>query len=73
MGADANRKTTIYLPENLKRAVAREARRRNCSEAQVIRQAVAEAVRRPRPRAGIIDGELFGSDVDDSLEGFGER
>lgn len=66
-------KTTIYLPDDLKASVENEARRRGLSEAEVIRQAVAQAVRRPRPRAGIIDVEPLAERVDELLAGFGER
>ena len=66
-------KTTIYLPDELKTAVEVEARRRGLSEAEVIRRAVAAAVVRPRPRAGIVDGEPFAGRVDELLGGFGER
>ena len=68
-----DRKTTIYLPDDLKSAVERESRRRGCSEAQVIRDAVAAAVTRPRPAAGIISGEPFAERADELLAGFGER
>jgi predicted transcriptional regulator len=67
------RKTTIYLPDDLKSAIEREARRRRCSEAQVIRDAVAQAVGRPSPRPGLIAGEAFAERVDEALAGFGER
>ena len=50
-------KTTVYLPESIKSGVEREARLRSCSEAEVIRQAVADAVSRPVPRPGIIPGD----------------
>ena len=66
-------KTTIYLPDDLKVAVEREARRRGCSEAQVIRDAVTSAVIRPRPTAGLIDAEPMAARVDELLVGFGER
>lgn len=66
-------KTTIYLPADLKAAVEREARRRRLSEAEVIRQAIAETVRRPRPQAAIIDGEAFAERAEDLLAGFGDR
>ncbi len=67
-------KTTVYLPERLKRDLERQARRRSCSEAEVIRQAIADAVSRPEPRPGIIDGDSSWAErVDDYLEGFGER
>lgn len=68
-----DRKTTIYLPDDLKSAVERESRRRGCSEAQVIRDAVAAAVTRPRPAAGIISGEPIAERTDELLAGFGER
>ena len=66
-------KTTIYLPDELKAAVEQEARRRGVSEAEVIRQAIAGAVHRPTPRAGIIEGEPFAEQADELLAGFGER
>ncbi|MBN2113303.1 MAG: ribbon-helix-helix protein, CopG family [Acidimicrobiia bacterium] len=68
-----NTKTTIYLPEELKRGVEREARRLGQSEAEVIRRAIAAAVARPRPRPGIIDGEPMADRVDELLAGFGQR
>ena len=69
-------KTTVYLPDELKRAVAAAARRRSVSEAEVIRQAIADAVSGDRPAE---PGALFSSDVlmaddvDRHLHGFGER
>ncbi|MEE9415425.1 MAG: CopG family transcriptional regulator [Acidimicrobiales bacterium] len=67
------RKTTIYIPDDLKSAIEREALRRGCSEAQVIRDAVAAAVQRPRPNAGILDEEPIAARIDEFLVGFGER
>ncbi|MEO7556153.1 MAG: CopG family transcriptional regulator [Acidimicrobiales bacterium] len=66
-------KTTIYLPDDLKAAVEREALRRGISEAEVIRQAVAGAIVRPQPRFGIIDGEPIADRADELLADFGER
>lgn len=66
-------KTTVYLPDELKRALAREARRRGSSEAQVIREAIANAITRPRPNAGILDAEPFAEQTDEFLAGFGDR
>jgi predicted transcriptional regulator len=66
-------KTTVYLPDELKVAVEREARRRGVAEAEVIRQALAAAVARPLPRAGIIDGEPLAERADELLAGFGDR
>ncbi|MEA2902374.1 MAG: hypothetical protein QOH36_2261 [Actinomycetota bacterium] len=68
-----SRKTTIYLPDELKAAVEREAKRLGWSEAEVIRQAVAAAVHTPKPNPGVIDGEPFADQVDELLAGFGER
>jgi predicted transcriptional regulator len=68
-----SRKTTIYLPDSLKAAVEREAKRLQLSEAEVIRRAVAAAVQAPAPNAGIIDGEPFADGVDELLVGFGEQ
>ena len=66
-------KTTVYLPDELKARIEREARRRGCSEATVIRDAIGAALERPRPRAGIVDGEPIADRVDELLAGFGER
>ncbi len=67
------RKTTLYLPDDLKAAVEREARRRGCAEAEVIRSAISQSLRRPLPRAALIEGEPFAERADELLEGFGVR
>lgn len=46
---------------------------RGWSEAEVIRQAVAAAVKHPKPTAGIVGGEPIAERVDELLAGFGER
>jgi hypothetical protein len=67
-------KTTLYLPAGLKAAVERQARARGVAEAQIIREAIAAAVIRPAPRAGLIESqEPIASRVDELLEGFGSR
>lgn len=66
-------KTTVYLPADLKELITREARRRGVAEAEVIRTTLAEGLRRPKPRAGIITGPPIADRVDELLEGFGER
>ncbi len=67
-------KTTLYLPAELKDAVSREARRRGVAEAEVIRDAIAAAVTRPSPRAGLFaSGEPFADRTDQLLTGFGSR
>ncbi len=68
-----NSKTTIYLPDDLRDSVKAEAKRRGCSEAQVIRDAISRAVARPRPNAGILEAEPFAAQVDELLVGFGDR
>ena len=69
-----SKKTTVYLSDELKAALEREAKRTGESEAEVIRRAIKTAVSRPRPRAGIISsGELMADRVDELLEGFGEH
>jgi predicted transcriptional regulator len=67
------RKTTVYLPDDLKAALEREADMRGVSEAELIRAALTDAVRRPRPRAGLFRAEPFAERADDLLPGFGER
>lgn len=71
----AVQKTTLYLPDELKAAIEDEARRSGRSEAEVIRSAVAAAVRpvRPKPRAALFSGEPIARRVDELLAGFGER
>ncbi len=67
------RKTTVYLPDEIKSGVEREARLRSCSEAEFIRQAIGQALARAAPRAGIIAGDsAWAREVDDLLTGFGE-
>lgn len=66
-------KTTVYLPDDLKAAVAREARQRGVAEAEVIRDAIAAAVQRPAPRPGLFEAEPFAASIDVLLAGFGER
>jgi hypothetical protein len=68
------RKTTLYLPDGLKGAVEREARRRGIAEAEVIREAIARAIARPAPRAGLFASEEpLAARVDELLAGFGDR
>lgn len=71
-------RTTIYLPDELKRALTRIARREGRSEAELIREAVQEAVERRRaaaPRIPLFDRGLGDPDlarrVDEVLDGFG--
>ena len=67
-------KTTVYLPPELKEAVEREARHRGIAEAEVIREAIATALRRPAPRSGLFASDApFADRAEDLLAGFGER
>jgi CheY-like chemotaxis protein len=69
------KRTTVYFPEDLKSRLEAEAKRRNVTEAELIRVAVDKEVRRPRPRGGILTGDLGGltsENLDEYLEGFGE-
>lgn len=70
-------KTTVYLPDDLKRALKQAAARRGISEAEVIRSAIQREVGtlRPRPRAGLFSGDGVRIDwnSNDHLKGFGER
>ena len=72
-------KTTIYLPDELKRDIERAARDRNCSEAEVIRAAIAREVsggavsERPLPRFGLFrGGPGMSEETDELLKGYGE-
>ena len=67
-------KTTVYLPETLKRGVEQLARQRACSEAEVIRQAIEDAISRPKPKVAIIPGDSSWAErLDECMVGFGER
>lgn len=66
------RKTTIYLPDDLKKAIEREALRLGQSEAEIIRRAITQAVECPRPRGGLYRGEPIAETADELLSGFGE-
>jgi Arc/MetJ-type ribon-helix-helix transcriptional regulator len=70
-------RTSVYLPEELKRRLERTARDRRMSEAEVIRAALEEhtAKERPRPRLPLFRGSgktNIAERVDEILaEGFG--
>ena len=67
-------KTTIYLPDELKAAVEREAKLRGSSEAEVIRERDCgsgdSSAAEGWPHAS---GEPIAERVDELLKGFGER
>jgi metal-responsive CopG/Arc/MetJ family transcriptional regulator len=68
-------KTTLYLPESLKRHVEEIAKVRGCSETDVIRRAIELYVERPRPTLPLARGSgetTLAEGVDELLaEGFG--
>lgn len=71
-------KTTLYLPEDLKAAIARVAAERATSEAELIREALREKVRREpasRPTVPLFEEGLgdptVAERVDELLAGFG--
>jgi asparagine synthetase B (glutamine-hydrolysing) len=71
-------KTTVYLPDDLKLALARIASSSGRSEAELIREALGDLVRRsgaPRPVGALFSsGDSSLSDrVEEALAGFGER
>lgn len=72
------KKTTVYLPDELKAALEARARAEQCNEAELIREAVAERIARgpvPRPRLPLCEaglGDAHAAErVDALLEGFG--
>jgi len=71
------KKTTLYLPDALKRALERVARARGCSEADVVREALRtlaqeELVQPKLPLFESGDPDLA-ERVDELLAGFGEQ
>jgi CopG-like RHH_1 or ribbon-helix-helix domain, RHH_5 len=71
------RRTTVYLPDELKRAIERAADESNRSEAQFIRSALERAVNDlepPKPRLPLFasNDPTLAEHVDESLAGFGE-
>lgn len=71
------KKTTVYLPDDLKAALKRAAAERGQSEADLIRDAIGDSLRgveRPRPRLPLFhsDDPALAERVDEELRGFGE-
>lgn len=72
------RRTTIYLPDDLKAALERTAAARGTTEAEVVRSAVASATAEhahPEPRLPLFDSgdPTLAERVDEELaKGFGE-
>lgn len=71
-------KTTVYLPDDLKKALRRLAAASGRSEAELIRQAIRDLTgggRRPRPQGRLWRGKdpSLSERVDEALGGFGAR
>jgi hypothetical protein len=71
-------KTTVYLPPDLKRTLRRLAHERGCSEAELLRVAVARLVEEadaPAPKLPLFrsTGPSIAQDVDPALDGFGQQ
>jgi len=72
------RKTTVYLPDELKRRLEAAAREQGRAEADLIRDAIADAVgsAAPRPRIPLVATGLgnprVAADADELLDGFGQ-
>jgi hypothetical protein len=71
------KRTTIYLPEEMKSRLEHEASRRQITEAELIRRAVDNELHRRAPRGGIISGApkdgITGANLHEHMEGFGEQ
>jgi plasmid stability protein len=70
------RKTTVYLPDDLKFALGRVAAEKGRSEADLIREAIRDLVRDsepPRPRVPLFSSgdPTLTERVDEELRGFG--
>lgn len=71
------KKTTVYLPEDLKSALGRIAANKGRSEAELIREAVRDLVRDsepPRPRLPLFSSgdPTLARRFEEELRGFGE-
>ncbi len=71
-------KTTVYLPDDVKKALARLAATSGRSEASLIRDALSSLLRTaepPRPCGGLWESgdASLAERADDALAGFGER
>lgn len=70
-------KTTVYIPDELKHALARAAAARGCSEAALIREALGAltaSAEPPKPRLPLFASRKprLAERVDDALAGFGD-
>jgi plasmid stability protein len=71
-------KTTVYLPDDLKRSLRRMAAASGRSEADLIREAIFAQVHahaRPRPQGRLFESgdPALAENAEEALAGFGER
>lgn len=71
-------KTTLYLPEDLKRSIERSARARGCSEAVIVREAIRQFTVQSdsaKPKLPLFSSgkPRLAERVDEALRGFGTR
>jgi hypothetical protein len=67
-------KVTVYLPEDLRAALASAAQRRGVSLSRGIREAVARGVARRAPRSSLFESDkVLAHRTDELLAGFGDR
>lgn len=68
------KKTTVYLPDELKQRLERTAREQQRSEADVIRAGIeiVTTSHPPRPRLGLFSSGRPIDDWDEAMAGFGE-
>jgi hypothetical protein len=72
------RKTTLYLPDDLKAGLERAAAEAGCSEAELIREGIRLALARREPPPPTIpiyvsEDPHFAERVDEHLAGFGQQ
>lgn len=72
------KKTTLYLPDDLKAEITCAAERAGMSEAELIRTCIRDGLRLltpPQPTPGIFESDdpFMSQRVDELLEGFGEH
>lgn len=70
------KRTTVYLPEELKARLEAAAKTRGVTEAEIVRQAVDIELRRREPRGGFLSGGpddgVNSDNLHEHMEGFGE-
>jgi hypothetical protein len=72
------KKTTVYLPDDIKHALEHVAAARGCTEAELVREALValtRGARPPRPRLPLFKSKRprLAERVDEALAGFGRR